>query len=302
MSTFSLNAFANGDGFKLNQSFGYNQSPMPDYIHREDPLTTEEWSYLARMVSAVGNSTVARRFIELTGPLGAGTQTVPTETLVGITEGYKSLMGRDGQPVKTGQRDSGIVPIISKDFVVHWRDLAEARILGQKFSLAKAAAAASSVARSEDKLVLYGHSPIGYRGLMTVPGRNIATGLDWGNPGDAFRNFTLITNMLLSKGYNGPFAAVVHPNIYAEMHRVLKGSALLEIAHVKALISAGLFRSSLLAPRTGLVLSTGKQNVDLVVSVDTAVAFLGAKRMNLPFRVFKAVYLRVLRSDAICTF
>lgn len=275
---------------------------MPEYIHRKDPLTVEEWGYLARMVSAVGNSTVARRFIEITGPLGAGAQTVPTETLVGITEGSKSLLGRGGQPVKTGQRDSGIVPIISKDFIIHWRDLAEARLLGQKFSMAKAAAAASSVARSEDKLVLYGHSPLGYLGLMTVAGRNIATGLEWSNPGDAFKNFTLITQMLLSKGYNGPFAAVVHPNIYAEMHRVLKGSSLLEIAHVKALISAGLFRSSLLAPRTGLVVSTGKQNLDLVVSVDTTVAFLGARQMNLPFRVFKAVYLRVLRSDAICTF
>lgn len=294
--------FLTTNGLKLNRSFGYNLNPMPDYIHRGDPLSAEEWSHLARMVSAVGDSTVARRFIEVTGPLGAGTQTVPTETLVGITEGYKSLLGRESQPVKTGQRDSGIVPIISKDFVVHWRDLAEARLLGQRFSLAKAAAAASSVARSEDKLVLYGHSPLGYKGLMTIEGRNIATGLEWGKPGDAFRNFTLITHMLLTKGYNGPFAAVVHPNIYAEMHRVLRGSSLLEIAHVKALISAGVFRSSLLAPRTGLVVSTGKQNLDLVVSVDTTVAFLGARRMNLPFRVFKAVYLRVLRSDAICAF
>ena len=275
---------------------------MARFFHKGDPLTREEWELLLKTVSAVGNATVSRRFIPTTGPLGAGAQTVPTETLVGITEGYKSLLGEDGTRVVTGKRSSDIVPILSKDFVLHWRDLAEARQTAQPLSFAKAAAAASSCARTEDKLVFYGHSAYGYEGLMTVPGRNVITGLGWSNPGDAFSNFTKLTQVLRSKGYNGPFAAVVHPHIYADMHRVLEGSSLLEITHVKALFTAGIFKSSLLAPRTGLVVSTGKENLELVISVDTSLAFLGAKQMNLPFRVFKAIYLRILRSDAICTF
>jgi uncharacterized linocin/CFP29 family protein len=137
---------------------------------------------------------------------------------------------------------------------------------------------------------------------MTVAGRNIITGLSWGNPGDAFANFTKITNLLMEKGYHGPFAAVVHPQIHADMHRVIKGSSLLEIAHVRSLLTGGIHRSSLLSPRSGLVISMGRQNIELFVSIDTSVAFLGARKMNLPFRVFKAVYLRILRSDAICTF
>ena len=255
-----------------------------------------------KTISAVGNATVARRFIQTSGPLGAGAQTVQTETLVGITEGYKSLMGEEGTRVITGKRNSDIVPIISKDFVVHWRDLSEARQTGQPLSFAKAAAAASSCARTEDKLVFYGHSAYGYEGLMTVAGRNNLTGLQWSNAGDAFNNFTKLIQILRSRSYTGPFAAVVHPHIYADMHRVLGGSSLLEIAHVRALLTAGIFRSSLLAPRSGFVVSTGKENLELMISVDTSLAFLGAKQMNLPFRVFKAVYLRILRSDAICTF
>jgi uncharacterized linocin/CFP29 family protein len=199
-------------------------------------------------------------------------------------------------------RSSGVVPLISKDFTLHWRDVEEARLLNQPLSMAKAAAAASGCARSEDMLVLNGYSPLGYRGLMTVEGRNTLINLDWSQPGDAFSNFRTITELLLSKGYHGPFAAVVHPRTYADMHRVLGGSAFLEISHVRALLTAGVFRSSLLAPRSGVVVATGRQNLELVVSIDTSVSFLGARKMNLPFRVFKAVYLRVLRSDAICTF
>ncbi len=227
---------------------------------------------------------------------------MPTETLVGITEGYKNRLGEDGTRVVAGKRSSEIIPIISKDFVLHWRDLDEARQTAQPLSFAKAAAAAASCARTEDKLVFYGHSVYGYDGLMTVEGRNILTGLHWGDAGDAFNNFTQMTRILMARGYNGPFAAVVHPRIYADMHRVLEGSSLLEISHVNALLTAGVFRSSLLAPRSGFVVSTGVENLKLIVSVNASIAFLGAKQMNLPFRVFKAIYLRILQSDAICTF
>jgi uncharacterized linocin/CFP29 family protein len=275
---------------------------MTRFTHKGDPLTPEEWDLLHKTVRAVGDSTVVRRFIDVTGPLGAGVQTVPADHLVGITEGSKDFLGEDGKPVKTGARSSGIVPIISKDFVAHWRDLEEARLLGFKLPVAKAAAAASICARTEDKLALFGHSPLGYHGLMTVEGRNLMQGLNWGRPGQAFDNFRRIIEILTARGYTGPYAAVVHPHIYAEMHRVLEGSSLLEISHVRAILSAGVYRSSLLAPRTGLVVSTGKQNLELMVAVDTSIAFLGARQMNLPFRVFKAVYLRILRSDAICTF
>ena len=275
---------------------------MSRFFHKGDPLAREEWEQLLKVVSGVSNATVARRFIQTTGPLGAGVQTVPNETIVGITEGYKNILGEDGARVVAGKKSSEIVPIISKDFVLHWRDLGEARQTGQPLSFAKAAAAAASCARTEDKLVFYGHSVYGYDGLMTVEGRNILTGLQWGNAGDAFNNFTKITRVLMARGYNGPFAAVVHPHIYADMHRVLEGSSLLEISHVKALLTAGVFRSSLLSPRSGFVVSTGKENLELIVSVDASIAFLGAKQMNLPFRVFKAVYLRILQSDSICTF
>ena len=281
---------------------GYNHGSMSRFIHTQNPLTPGEWERLLKTIRTVGNSTVSRRILSTTQPLGAGIQTVPLESQIGLTEGYKVFSDRDSSPVRTNFRGSGIIPIISKDFVLYWRDLAESRLTGQIIPIAKAAAAASVCARSEDKFIFFGHTPLGYDGLMTVKGRNIITGLRWSFPGDAFYNFTQIAQVLVSKGHDGPYAAVVHPQIYANMHSVLKNSSLLEITHVKSLLTAGIFKSSLLAPRSGVVISANRQNLEMVISIDTTAAFLGAKKMNLPFRVFKAICLRILRSDAICTF
>ncbi len=275
---------------------------MRVFTHKGNPLTAEEWEHLLKTVRAVGNSTVSRKFIDATDPFGAGFQTVPPFEQLGITEGYKRPQYVKAGPITRERAKSDIIPLITKDFVVHWRDLEESRLTGQVMPMAKAGAAASSCAGSEDKLVFFGHSPLGYKGIMTIEGRNICTGLKWGKPGYAFENFKAITGLLTAKGFTGPFAAVVPPLIYSEMHRVLKGSSLLEISHVRALLTGGVFRSSLLAPRSGFVVSRGRHNLELLVSMDTAAAFLGARKMNLPFRVFKAIYLSIYNSKAICTF
>lgn len=282
--------------------FGYNPRSMALTIRTSDPLTPSEWEILDRTVKIVGNSTVARRIIETIGPLGPGAQTVPNESMVGITEGYKSILGLNGTAIKPAHRRSAIVPIIFKDFILHWRDIEESRLTAQVFPRAKAAAAASCCAKAEDKLVLFGCDTPNYTGLMTAEGRNDFYGLDWEQPGKAFQNFTKITKLLEEKGYAGPYAAVTHPKIYTNMHRILPGSSFLEIDHVKALFASGIFKSELLKPGTGLVIATGRQNFELIIGVDTSAAYLGAKKMNLPFRVLKSIYLRIRRSDAICTF
>jgi uncharacterized linocin/CFP29 family protein len=240
--------------------------------------------------------------LPLTGPLGAGTQTVPEERLVGITEGSVGFLGEESPALKPSARSSGVVPLIFKDFVMHWRDVLESRVEQRQFSTAKAAAAAAFLALEEDKLLLFGHGGLRCSGLINEPGSKSLSGLSWHKLGDAFQNFMEIKSRLQQHGHNGPFAALVHPRIYSDMHRVLDGSGLLEIEHVKSILTSGVFKSPLLPPGGGLVIATAKQNAELLISFDTLVAFLGARNMNLPFRVMKAVYLRIHRPDAICTF
>jgi uncharacterized linocin/CFP29 family protein len=106
---------------------------MSRITHLSDPLNPGEWQSLLQTARAAGNATVARRILTQTEPLGAGAQTVPTETFVGITEGYKKK-GSAEQAIRVSDRKSGIVPLIFKDFVIHWRDLAESRTMSQALS------------------------------------------------------------------------------------------------------------------------------------------------------------------------
>lgn len=266
---------------------------MARFVHSQDPLTAEEWRALTATVTAIGNTAVVRRFIATTEPLGAGAQT--------LLLGSRGVSLSD-QGLTSAAPSSAVVPILAKDFVLHWRDVAEARLTKARPSLAKAAAAAFCCARSEDQLALFGNREPEYQGFMNAKGRTRLRGLRWSRAGDAFDNFTRIASLLAREGHHGRLAAVVHPNIYNAMHRVLRGSSLLEIENVAAVLKGGVFRTSLLEPNSGLVISTGRENAELLVSVDTSVAFLGARQMNLPFRVFKAVCLRIMNPDAICTF
>ncbi|HEU4387274.1 MAG TPA: family 1 encapsulin nanocompartment shell protein [Blastocatellia bacterium] len=272
------------------------------WLHVGNPLSPEEWERISKIVATVGGSGVVRRMLATTGPLGSGMQTVPREHLVGITDGRVGILGNESLPVRFSARSGAIVPLIFKDFVLHWRDVLESRLERRFFSPAKAAAAAAFLALEEDKLVLFGDAELECPGLLNATGAETISGLKWENPGDAFKNLVRIRTSLQNIGHNGALAALVHPQIYSGMHRVIKGSGLLEIEHVKSILPGGVFKSPLLGAGTGLVVATAKQNLELLVAVDTTVAFLGARNMNLPFRVLKAVYLRINRPDAICGF
>mgnify|MGYP001828542470 CR=1 FL=1 len=58
---------------------------MMDYLMRDDaPLTEAEWERLDELVvSTARRLLVGRRFIELAGPVGMGTQVMPLDTIVG---------------------------------------------------------------------------------------------------------------------------------------------------------------------------------------------------------------------------
>jgi uncharacterized linocin/CFP29 family protein len=198
--------------------------------------------------------------------------------------------------------DSSVVPIIFKDFVVHWRDIEEARLSGISMPAAKAAVAASACARREDAMVLFGDPGGARQGLMNVPGRNVIKGATWDRPGNAFENFRQAMEVLMLKGHKGPYGAIVTPWIFAAMHNVQEGTTLLEYSHVSSLLQSGVFWSSLMPKDTALVISGGKLHLELIVTIDTSLAFLRYRQMNPVLRVLQSEYLRILQPGALCTF
>ena len=276
---------------------------MAVFAHDENPLDEREWEHLKSVVIEVARRRlVGRRIVDIHGPLGAGVQTIVHDHFTGTTMGAIGLLGEgESDPMRSVRREAGIIPIIHKDFILHWRDLETSRLTGVGLDTAIAAGAAAFCADREDHLVFFGDAEMGYEGLTTVDGRLTLELSDWSIPGNPFNDVVRATEALVNAGHFGPYALVVTPELYSMMHRVHPGTYVLEIAHIREIVTDGVYQSSILGRNLAVLVSTGRQNFDLAVAQDLTVAYLGAENMNHPFRVFESVYLRIKRHSSICT-
>lgn len=271
--------------------------------HEENPLRPDEWTRLTETVVEVARRTlVCRRFIDLYGPLGAGVQTVAYDEFAGASPGSVDLVGEeDTAPVFSDRRTFKSIPIIYKDFLLHWRDVEAARAHNMPLDVSAAAGAAAFCAQREDQMIFYGDEKLGVEGLLNASGRSTVELRDWTQPGEGFTNVVQATEKLLANGHYGPYAVVASPRLYAKLHRVYEKTGVLEIETVRKIASDGVFQSNLLPAETAVVVSTGRENLDIAVAMDLSVAYLGAERMNHPFRVLESLILRIKHPDAICT-
>ena len=122
-------------------------------------------------MSVARSSLVGRRFIPVIGPVGAGLQTIADDFFSGVNVGAVDLLGEaECDLVRAQQRQTISLPIIHKDFRLHWRDLTTSRQFNLPLETSSAAAAASFCARTEDDLIFNGNAELGQEGLLTAPG------------------------------------------------------------------------------------------------------------------------------------
>ncbi|MBI2844713.1 MAG: bacteriocin family protein [Armatimonadetes bacterium] len=277
---------------------------MADLLaRREAPLTGEEWKTIDdAVVRAARRQLVARRFIQIFGPLGAGIQDIDFDTFRGADIARIDMLGRvDTEPVESVERIHEKIPLVYKDFIVYWRDIETSRRLSIPLDVSAAAAASAFVAQREDTLIFNGNADLGFEGLLTADGRNSLDARDWDEAGAAFDDVVRAIQLLVDNGFFGPYAVAVSPRRFAQMHRVYANTGVLEINHIRDVATAGVFQSPAISDN-GLVLSTGVQNVDIAVAQDFVAAYLGPENLNHPFRVLESLVLRIKRPGAICTF
>ena len=183
------------------------------------------------------------------------------------------------------------LPLLHKDFVMQWRDMAQAKQLGWPLDISPAAASAAMVARKEDEMI--------FGELFDQAGAKVEE-TAWAKPGAVFAALVNATGALAEKGFFGPYAVVVSPAVYALLHRPMaEQMGLLEIKQVKELASGGVYQTPALKGNQALVISQGVENLDLAVAQDLVTAYLGPAGMEHVFRVMESLALRVKRPDAI---
>ncbi len=278
--------------------------PQSDFLRPSDnPLSESEWHKLSETaICAARRTLVGRRFLDLYGPLGAGAQALPHDQFPAAGAGTLDLPGEAeaGQLFAESRRFKAL-PILYKDFLLHWRDLEAARSQGLPLDASAAAGAAADCAQREDALIFFGDPKLGFEGLLNATGRQTASLGDWNKAGTGFENVFSAIEKLSEAGHFGPYAAVLSPRLFGALNRVFEKTGVLELDSVRRLVAAGVFPSPQLKGSSGVVLSTGAENLDLAVAMDLSVAFLGQEKMNLPFRVLEMVALRIKRPGAVCT-
>jgi uncharacterized linocin/CFP29 family protein len=271
-------------------------------LYPDSPLSNQEFTQLDQtVIDAARRQLVGRRFIELYGPLGRGVQSIFNDIFSENLEAKMDFQGSFDTDIESSKRVNYTIPLLYKDFVLYWRDLEQAKVLDIPIDFSAAANAARDVAILEDQMIFHGAREFDIPGLMNVPGRITQLIGEWYESGNAFQDIVDARNKLLEMNHNGPFALVLSPQLYSLIHRVHRDTNVLEIEHIRELVTDGVFQSPVLKGKSGVLVNTGKNNLDLAVSEDFETAYLGEEGLNHPFRVFETVVLRIKRPSAICT-
>jgi uncharacterized linocin/CFP29 family protein len=221
----------------------------------------------------------------------------------GATAGQIDLLGnQESDAIGIDRRRFLPLPLLYKDFWVHWRDLESSRQLGVPLEVGKVAAAAAATAQAEDRLVFDGEPNLGLPGLRSAEGRQTLPMSDWGSMGRAFADVVEGMRALTQAGFTGPYALAVSPRLYADLNRIFDDTGVLELEQVEKLARRGVYPTAVLPEPSALLVDSGAQNLDLAVGLDLTVAYVESSNLNHRFRVVESLVLRIRRAGAICAF
>lgn len=255
---------------------------MSDYLLRDAaPFGPEAWAKIDEMVvTVVTKNLTGRRFLALVGPLGWGVEQAP----------LFSFEEADGAAVASDTVGYATLQELSAEFLLKAKHLSMAGASPFGLDLGAVAIAATKLAQAEEQAVL--------GGLIKAAGARAPLG-NWDEIGGPFQAIASAQAAMRANGYDGPFALVLSPAMYARLVSLMSQGRR-EIELVKKLVEEGIFQSTALADNQALLLSPQPWNMDLVVGQDVVTAYLGNEGLDHRFRVFETLALRVKRAGGIC--
>lgn len=273
-----------------------------DFLDRASaPLTAEEWDLIdQQVVKAAKEVMVARRVIDVLGPLGPGVYSFPY-SYYSSGKSVIGLVGDEEDLLEAAGRHTVNLPMIYQDFKLFWRDMEADRNLGAPLDVATAALAANAVALKEDDLIFNGSKELGHEGLFTATGRQKLKISNWEENGAGLADVVKAKNLLAQAGHYGDASLVVSPALYGQLVRQYGMTGMLELDQVKALVQGGVFYSNMIQGNKGVLLSNRAPNVQMVVGQDLVTGYTESSKMNHIFRVMETAALLIRRADAIVT-
>ena len=275
-------------------------------------LTDDEIEYLeSAVVSTMRPMLVGRTLMPIKALSNAGFKQYTHYTEQDMGQAVISMTGEEQNMDRVELEEVNTdIPIISKDYNLHWRDVLMRRNTGQDLNVQHATNAARQVAEEEDKLILSGEytgwPALGIEGIMTRTGRNTTAGGDW--------SANMVTYVAAAKaelrtdGYYGPYKLIVTSAWYAQMEAVygntdryyfqVVGDLIGGVENI--VISDNLYASDGGVDRVALI-DTSPGNMELIVGQDTTTYLDQLPNMNYQGKVWEAVVPVIKRPECICT-
>jgi uncharacterized linocin/CFP29 family protein len=274
-------------------------------------LTDDEVEYIEQaIVTTMRPMLVGRTLMPIRALSNAGFKQYTHYTEQDMAQAVISMTGEEQSMDRVDLAEVNTkIPIISKDYNLHWRDVLMRRNTGQDLNVQHATNAARQVAEEEDKLILAGEHTgwpaLGIEGLMSSTGRNTTAGGDW--------SANMITYVAAAKaalrtdGYYGPYKLLVTSAWYAQMEAPYGATDRYYFQVVGDLIGGVdniVISDNVIAADGGVdsaaVIDTSPGNFELIVGQDTTTYLDQMANMNYQGKVWEAVVPVIKRPEAIC--
>jgi len=157
---------------------------------------------------------------------------------------------------------------------------------------------ARELALMEEECIVKGCG--GLEGLTTAEGVVVRDMSDWSTPKRASTEVSQAYLEMLKQGITPPFILVVSPKRYLDL--LITGSeGVLEIQRLKSFVD-GVAYTPALTDDTAVLVAASTAFVDVVVSTDTRVDYIGLENGKHRFRAWETITLRVKNPKAITVF
>ncbi|KMQ53035.1 Bacteriocin [Chitinispirillum alkaliphilum] len=265
---------------------------MGEYLNRDDaPFGDEVWDTIDKtVVSVASNAMAGRKLLNVEGPYGLGMKSVSLRD---------ELIEGDEDELSVWSSRSIPLAMISSSFKIDGRDLGHYTRDGVLFDMREVVSSTLECARKEDELIFKGSEALGVKGLMNTPGALSSELKPWRNIGDPAESIALAVEKLDKAGFQGPYSMALAPSLYNRLFRRYPGEEVLEIEHLSALVSDGIFKSSVLS-EGGVLVASGAMYGSVVLGQDLLTAFEGPSGRSYVFVLSESVALRVNVPQAIC--
>ncbi len=268
-----------------------------DYLARNTvDLPQDLWDKIDQCVEeTAARSLVARRFLDLYGPLGPAFQGIQIDTA------EAGEVAEDGY-IKTNGRRFAELPAVYEDFILSWRDLEAREKNGLPLDLTVVKQAARQLALKEDRLIFFGNEFLATDGLLNADGVTHLVREDWGEGENAFTQIAQGIAMLSGQYLIGRYVLVVSPDVYAELFRIQPQLGRTEAERLSELLGGNLYNAPVLGNNKAVLLCAEAENMDLVIGKDMETAYLETLELNHRFRILETVALRLKNKDAVIVF